>query len=444
MKKQKRKLSLNLSSQDITEIKRMNRLVHTSQISLRDVRITENRNPFQRDYARILYSSSFRRLQGKMQVLGIESTAFFRNRLTHSLEVSNIAKGIRWELDKCVFGKDSDPSDLFLLDAASLAHDIGHPAFGHKGERVLNKLAQTHGLHFEGNAQNFRVLRFIEKKEAGFRGLNLTHRTLLAINKYIVPESYGVNKFMYREDYDSLQEMRKRNGLLNQRTIDVQIIEIADDIAYAVHDLEDALAQNFFSIDELIYELGISDSSIKNFSDAELKHAANQFKKIVDDCRNKVSKTATFNNLEEFSQVFRKLLSTKLTYLFIHDVTLKDVSTSESIEHGTIPGAKELKLNEYAILCQLLSKKIFKCITRQPSVILYELKGERVIENLFKLYVDPKRNIDCMLLPPDYRLAKGATEKELIRSVIDYIAGMMDKYAFERYDEYFAGSNPIL
>lgn len=439
-----KKRLLNLLTSDILYIKDMDKLVHTPTISLRDIKVTENRNPYQRDYARILYSSSFRRLQGKMQVLGIESSAFFRNRLTHSLEVANISKGIRCEIDKTIDNLSSDPSDLFLLEAASLAHDIGHPAFGHKGERVLNKIAERYGMHFEGNAQNFRVLRYIEKKEAGFRGLNLSHRTLLAINKYLVPESFGVKKFMYREDYAALQEIRKNNGLLNQRTIDVQIIELADDIAYAVHDLEDALARDYFSIDELIYELGIKDSSTRNFSDEDLDCAKSQFKKIVDTCRNKASKTITFSNLEEYSQIFRKLLTTDLTYRFIHDVTLKEISLSEAIEHGTETGVKELKLCEYFVLCKLLSKKIFKCITRQPSVILYELRGEKVIKDLFNLYVDRARNIDCMLLPPDYRPKLPAQEKDVVRSAIDYIAGMMDTYALGKYDEYFTGLNPLI
>ena len=105
---------------------------------------TEGRSEYARDYARVLYSSSFRRLQGKMQILGIESTAFYRNRLTHSLEVSQIARSLARTLSwKC--GKEKEmysEEELYLLDAAALAHDIGHPAFGHKGERVLDEIAK--------------------------------------------------------------------------------------------------------------------------------------------------------------------------------------------------------------------------------------------------------------------------------------------------------------
>lgn len=162
----KKKMIMNLTADDIKEIKRQDKLIHTANISEREYGLKgyDTRNPYQRDYARILYSAAFRRLQGKMQILGIETSAFFRNRLTHSLEVAQIAKGIRWQLDKDCYGKDTTLSDMFLLDAAALAHDIGHPAFGHKGERVLNDLLSPNDMHFEGNAQNFRVLRSLEKK----------------------------------------------------------------------------------------------------------------------------------------------------------------------------------------------------------------------------------------------------------------------------------------
>lgn len=254
---------MNFTADDIKEIKRQDKLIHTTKISVREhgLKGYDTRNPYQRDYARILYSAAFRRLQGKMQILGIETSAFFRNRLTHSLEVAQIAKGIRWQLDKDCYKRDTTLSDMFLLDAAALAHDIGHPAFGHKGERVLNDLLSPNNMHFEGNAQNFRVLRSLEKKDPEFTGLNLSYRTLLAINKYLVKEAPNIEKFMYAEDYDMLENFRQANRLANVRTLDVQIIELADDIAYAVHDLEDALSQGYFTIDELLYEMRIKDQS---------------------------------------------------------------------------------------------------------------------------------------------------------------------------------------
>ncbi len=437
-----KKVKLKLSTADIQEVKRQNRLIHTAKISLRDRKnITEDRNPYQRDYARILYSSAFRRLQGKMQVLGIENTAFFRNRLTHSLEVSQIAKGIRVKLDEACGEKYTDLGDIFLLEAAALAHDIGHPAFGHKGERVLDEIARQLGMHFEGNAQNFRVLRTIEKKEPDLAGLNLSYRTLLAINKYIVPEAYGVKKFMYREDYDHLQEFREKNNLQSARTLDVQIIELADDIAYAVHDLEDALSQAYFSIDELYYEM--TSENIKGYTDAEVEAAAKEFERIVNKSKKSALASHTYGNLQEYSQVFRRTLTSELTKLFVNDITLGTVDELEAIEHGTVAGCRELKLGQHRLLCKILSKKIFKCICRQPHVAMYELRGEKIIKALYDIYADPAVNQGALLLPPDYRAVEAPGDTPLMRrkkwayAAINYIAGMMDSFAIEQYNRYF-------
>lgn len=437
---------MEFSEEDIKEIKRQDKLLqNNTKIWGREhgLKGYPTRNPYQRDYARILYCSAFRRLQGKMQILGIDTSAFFRNRLTHSLEVAQIAKSIRVEIDKICYGRDSKIGDLFLLDAAALAHDIGHPAFGHKGERTLNALLSPLSLHFEGNAQNFRVLRHIEKKDPEFTGLNLTYRTLLAINKYLVKESANTEKFMYAEDYDFLEEFRASNHLSNVRTLDVQIIELADDIAYAVHDLEDGLAQNYFTIDEIVYEMGVRDNTSKNFSEDEINYAHNTLLKKVHKARIKANKSSSYKNLQEYSRVFRKALTTTLTNLFISDIILGEITEKEASEHGTIAGGKELKLGSTHSLCKLLSKKIFKGVTRRPNVALYEERGAKVITSLFELYTDFSANKNGQLLPPNYRpkIDSGDTEttkrKKFAKAATDYISGMMDTYAIECYEKLF-------
>lgn len=248
---------LKLDKSQISEIIRQYRLLINPKLQEREYGNDgySQRNPYDRDYSRILYSAAFRRLQGKMQILGINSSAFYRNRLTHSLEVAQIAVSIAKMLaQSCEMSKDMYNDDITLIQAAALAHDIGHPAFGHKGERVLNELAHRFKMNFEGNAQNFRILRLLEKKDAECRGLNLTWRTLLAINKYNVKEDVAIKKFLYESDYEVLQTIRKQTNLESVRTLDVQIIELADDIAYAVHDLEDALSLGLFTIDDILYE----------------------------------------------------------------------------------------------------------------------------------------------------------------------------------------------
>lgn len=414
-----------LDDNQIKEIKRQIGLLKHDKLKERehgDANYT-NRDPFQRDYTRILYSSAFRRLQGKMQILGVESSAFFRNRLTHSLEVAQIARSIASNIYKHC-GIDWNESEISLIEAAALAHDIGHPAFGHKGERVLDKIAKGHGLRFEGNAQNFRILRRLEKKEPEINGLNLTNRTLLAINKYLVKEDHVAKKFLYNNDYQYLSEIRKDCSLENIRTFDVQIIDIADEIAYAVHDLEDSLALRYFNIDELLYEIYIKDQDTFSL-----------FNDIVEQAKQYARESSSYETIQEYSQVFRKKLTSDLTNKFIKDITLAVVEDKDIIkEHGTLAGQFELSLNQYKKLSEYLRKYIFSCVTRDPDVTLYEKRGEIVIKSLFSLFSNEATNKDGKLLPPDFRPNNNYS---LSQGSIDYISGMMDTFAISEYERFF-------
>lgn len=231
---------------------------------------------FQRDYSRIMYSSSFRRLQGKMQLLGIKNDQFFRNRLTHSLEVAQIARSIAAELKY-------DPIEIFVVEAGALAHDIGNPPFGHAGERKLNEIYKDVG-GFEGNAQTLRILTNVEKKKPDFTGLNLTYRTMLSVVKYFNKSDDGKNeKFIYDDDYDMLSEFVTKNEI-SIRTTDVQIVDLADEIAYAAHDLEDGLRVKAYIIDEILHEY----HSLYGDSDS--------YKKFVELVKNAKDKSGFGNN----------------------------------------------------------------------------------------------------------------------------------------------------
>lgn len=392
------------------------------------IAVERERNNFHRDYTRILCSSSFRRLQGKMQILGIQTDAFFRNRLTHSLEVSQIARFIASQIGLIL--KDdayNSSTDLYVIEAAALAHDIGHPAFGHCGERVLDKLSDCN--RFEGNAQNYRVLRTLEKKLPDHTGLNLTYRTLLGINKYIVNEEQdkGLEKFMYKDDYNALADTRKEAGLEGIRTLDVQIIDIADEIAYAVHDLEDALSLGCFNIDEFEFLLA---QRLKGDRVIEM------FQKCVSDAKQQAAGVQSHNTIQEYSQIFRKSLISSLTDTFIRDISLVETSDSMRKEHGT-KATHELGFNYCEKLVHSLKKITFDCINRSDTIVLYERRGKEVIEGLYEMFIDKEYNIKHNLLPPDYR---PKTDEMLHRAVIDYIAGMMDTYAISLYEKHFGVS----
>lgn len=381
----------------------------------------KERIDFSRDYARILYSSSFRRLQGKMQLFGMNELQFSRNRLTHSFEVAQISRSIAEQInEKLKADLIYTISDIYVLEAASLAHDIGNPPFGHHGEKVLNDLMQYEG-GFEGNAQGLRVLRRLEKKYPTNKGLNLTNRTLASIVKYNVKSSFGVNKkCIYDEDFNYFE----RNGISKRmRTLDVQIIDLADEIAYCAHDLEDALAAKIFTIDEFIHELRIINGKNKLVL-TQIKNLINKSKKLAD-------KSDVYNTSEEYAFVFQKELTSQLVNTLIHDIGVIEVEESHRKKTGT-KQKNELGFLEYGELASQIKKCTFKCINRSDDVVLYEQKGEIVIRELFEYLSDHKYNKNGKLLPPEYRVENGL---DLRRSVCDYISGMMDSYAISKHRE---------
>lgn len=366
---------------------------------------TKDRDPFVRDYARIIYSSSFLRLQGKMQLLGIQHTEFFRNRLTHSLTVAQVAREIAARLGL---------KHTVVAEACSLAHDLGNPPFGHYGERILNKLAEGIG-GFEGNAQTFRILNSLEKKHYAYGGLNLTIRTLLGVVKYFRKSEGGTNKkFIYDADFDLVSSLLKQHKLGSQpNTIDKQVMDLADEIAYAAHDLEDCLKLGYFTIDELLHEFKYSD---------EYGAAYYTLKTIVEKCQKFASKGERFSTSEEFSFLFRRRLTSSIV-----DILVKDIHFS-----GTDEG---LLLREHSLLSAGLKKLTFKAVLRKSAVQLYEKMGEKVIKGLYEVYTDESYNKDLMLLSAEYR--KFEDDNERLRNVVDFISGMMDSFAMKEYEKYF-------
>ena len=235
----------------------------------------QHRSAFRRDNGRLIHSASFRRLQGKTQLFPSYESDFFRNRLTHSLEVAQIAKGIAEyinESEEYPFFKDDNRINLDLVETAALAHDLGHPPFGHNGEKALdNKMKDCGG--FEGNAQTLRILTKLEKKEildGSYKskpltsdgkdnrgGLNCTYRTLASVLKYddMIPKTRDMSADLCKGYYYTEEDLvnKIKNHVIRSpqtekfKTIECHIMDVADDIAYCTYDLEDALKAEFLS-----------------------------------------------------------------------------------------------------------------------------------------------------------------------------------------------------
>ncbi len=366
------------------------------------------RNNADIDYSRVLYSSSCRRLQGKMQLFIPKSQVFYRNRLTHSHEVAQIAKTISKRLKL---------EDNITVQTCSLAHDIGNPPFGHAGEFFLSKVSEEN--LYEGNAQTFRILNRLEERHHDFNGLNLTIRTMLGVVKYLKPETETKiddkgesiivknKKFLYKNDYDLVTNWLEDYSL-SHKTVDCEIMDLSDEIAYAIHDLEDALSLKYFTIDELLYEFSIREE----YKDVQL-----EFKKINVLARQFASKAHAYSTSEEFSMLYRKELTSILANAFVRDVDYVD---------GKL-GYKNLGL-----LVTGLKTLTFESIKRQPDIIEYEQLGKHVLTKLYKLYTDKDYNRDMVLMPANYRFPD-----KWERKVQDYIGGMMDIYAIQQYEKYF-------
>lgn len=389
---------------------------------------TPGRGEFARDRARILHSSSFRRLSAKTQVLSPSSKAFARTRLTHSLEVAQVGRELATAL-----GTNPD-----LVDSACLAHDIGHPPFGHNGESALNLWAAEIG-GFEGNAQTFRILSRLETKildgEGTSRGLNLTRAALDAATKYpwlladATKFGFDVKFGVYPEDLEVFEWMRS-GAPIGRKCVEAQIMDFADDVAYSIHDFEDAIVEGLIdpkilsdaaAQPQLLKEIG--KWAMGELSQEELESGL-------------LNLRANSNWLTQFSQTPRDLATLKnLTSDLIGSFVKRTIEAVFSAGHSSVWRYQASLVvprdvrSEIAVLKGVVASQVMINDERQPY---YESQRQLLIELADSLLAANGKHLD-----PVSRAAwlSAKTEQAQRRAVVDAIASLTDPAAISLHAE---------
>jgi len=383
------------------------------------------RTPFQIDRDRIIHSSEFRRLQGKTQVFLSGEYDYYRTRLTHSIEVAQIGRSIcnyLISLENSPFN-DEYFVDADLVEASCLAHDLGHPPFGHAGERILHKLMLKYG-GFEGNAQTLRLITEIFFRTGNTRrGIKPTRAFLDSVLKYKITfsefEEVPQNHFIYDYqkkfiDFVYAGEKPTENLNLNEfRSIECQIMDWADDTAYAINDIADSISGKFITVKQ-IEKWGTEHSSEIGL----LENSA--LEKIIRWIR---------------EGVFKSKLSSEIGD-FIHAIHIRERSTF--MDKLTNRYRYELVIDEeIKKLANLYKKVAYDIVFQSPQIFQMEFKGHHLLRSIFKALennyvVKPK---PPRLLPDftDNLLRTAFSEEERARIVCDYVSGMTDHYAVRTY-----------
>ncbi|MBE2898166.1 deoxyguanosinetriphosphate triphosphohydrolase family protein [Pasteurellaceae bacterium 20609_3] len=426
-----------------------------------NARDNDYRSPFQRDRGRLLHSAAFRCLQAKTQIHAVGENDFYRTRLTHSLEVAQIGSSLRMQLKQrnvlaqlgddtlAVQAKAALPS-ISLVESLCFAHDIGHPPFGHGGEVALNYMMCQHG-GFEGNAQTFRILTKLEPYTQS-AGMNLTRRTLLGVVKYptILDESspqyaqlpaqtvrdpryinmgqWRPGKGIFRDDkvifdwvLSPLSDEERQEFCRTQpresaeqtvktlyKSLDCSIMELADDIAYAVHDLEDAIVVGMVNLQHWQQAL------------TQLKQCHSQWiREHIDQLTENL-----FSNLH----FERKNAIGALVNFFITAVRWK---VQAPFQTALLRFNAELPAEVIEVL-QIFKIFVRDYVIRHVNTQRIEYKGQRILTELFQIFAsDPER-----LLPTNTANRwRAAQDNDKHRIICDYIAGMSDSYALKVYQQ---------
>ncbi len=346
------------------------------------------RNEYARDRDRVIHSRAFRRLEAKTQVFTTRYSDHFRNRLTHTLEVAQIARTVAGALSL----------NTDLAEALALAHDIGHPPFGHAGERRLDALMREHGGRFEHNLQALRIVENFEQRYLEFPGLNLTFEVREGIVKH-------------SRDYDAAEFPELAEYLLEQRPpIEAQLIDLVDEIAYNTADLDDAFEARLLDLDQLQAEVPIFGSA---YAEVDCAHPQGRRKL-------------------KFNEALKHVLDLLATSLIEHtrqSIEAAGVQAVEDVRHAPkrLAGFSPAMAEQNAALKRFLSARVYSL----PAIAEERDRSVLALEELFRFFLaDPDR------LPPHY--AEQARRDPPHRVICDYIAGMTDQFLLRQCRELLA------
>lgn len=358
------------------------------------------RSCFQRDRDRIIHASSFRRLKHKTQVFIEHEGDYFRTRLTHSIEVAQVARTIAGALGL----------NVELTEAVALAHDLGHPPFGHTGEDALQRLMAPYG-GFDHNAQAIRIVTSLERHYAEFDGLNLTWETLEGIAKHNGPVTGEIPYAL--ADYNARHDLE----LDTYASVEAQVAALADDVAYNSHDLHDGLRAELFSTDEL----------------AELP--------LLEGCFAAVDKAYPgLNYYKRRHEALRRFFGLLVEDVIVEAQTRLEDLSPQRAQDVRLAGRPMVRFSPPVWRdLQVTRDFLFHRMYRAPDVVTMREQVTQAIDALFPLFM-----ANTELLPRQWRKdvddARGETA--LARIVVDYIAGMTDRFALQEYKRLCNGTVP--
>ncbi|NLP65288.1 deoxyguanosinetriphosphate triphosphohydrolase [Paraburkholderia sacchari] len=348
------------------------------------------RSEFQRDRDRIVHSTAFRRLEYKTQVFVNHEGDLFRTRLTHSLEVAQIARSVARNLR---VNED-------LVEAISLAHDLGHTPFGHAGQDALNECMRGHG-GFEHNLQSLAVVDELEEHYGAFDGLNLCFET-----------REGILKHCSREHARQLGELGERFLLGRQPSLEAQIANIADEIAYNNHDVDDGLRSGLLTIEQLA-EIELWQM---HYEAARAEYPQIEGRRLVHEIVRRIINTLIVDLIDETSRNLARFAPQ----------SLDDVRAAPPIVAHS---------ERVAVQAAALKRFLYRNLYRHYRVMRMANKAQRIVKGLFEAFSDDPR-----LLPPAYQTHDEASQP---RQIAHYIAGMTDRYALKEYRRLFVVSDEV-